>query len=192
MNRLSFILLLIAFCLTGSLFAQSKFEKESRIKPGQVPDKARLFIDSLKIQSKVKWYKEESLTATSFEAKFSLNQARYSIEFDAVGNIEDVEIETDLNELQPELKDSVYLQLSTDCKKFSIVKVQRQYTGSESDLLSGLTTNNLNPSITINYELIVRCSQEKQAGLFEYLFDDKGKLISVSEIVFKNSSHLEY
>ncbi|WP_367328263.1 hypothetical protein, partial [Lentimicrobium sp.] len=99
---------------------------------------------------------------------------------------------TDLNELRPELKESVYLQLNTDCKKFSIVKVQRQYTGSESDLLSGLTIDIHNSSLTVNSEFIVRCSPEKQAGLFEYLFDDKGKLISVSEIVFKNSSHLEY
>lgn len=191
MPNLIYILLLITFTPSSNLFAQEKFEKESRIKQKDVVAKALSFMDSLHFPNKVKWYKEEGLSGKSIEAKFKYQKALYSVEFDTLGNIEDIEIELNWDDLESNLKDSIFLQLKSNCLKHKIVKVQKQYTGSESQLLSILNPTK-NQSLTTKYELIVSCSLQKTVELFEYLFNDNGKIISISKIVFKNSSHLEY
>ncbi|PKQ44699.1 hypothetical protein [Confluentibacter flavum] len=192
MHKFFYLLLIMACTYSCNLFAQEKFEKESRIKPNDVPVKALVFIDSLNFNNKVKWYKEEGLNRKSIEGKFKHNKVRYSVEFDTLGHVEDIEIEVNWKDLRDSLKDSIFFQLRTDCLKHKIVKVQKQYTGSESQLFSILKADINNLSLTTKYELIVRCRQQNELDLFEYLFNDTGKLISTSKIVFKNSSHLEY
>jgi hypothetical protein len=184
------VLFLITFSFSINLFAQDKFEKESRIKSKEVPSKAFYFIDSLKI--KVKWYKEEGLNTKNFEAKFKHKKIKYSVEFDSLGNIEDVEIGLDWQKIKSDLRDSIQVQLQKDCSRHRISKVQRQFTGSEKDLFALLITGNNLDALTIKYEIIIRCKQQNKVNLFEYLFNDKGILISKSKIIFKNSSHLEY
>jgi hypothetical protein len=192
MYKFKFLIFLIVFSVSNNLFAQDKFEKERRIKPEDVPSKALSFIDSLNLNTKVKWYQEEGLNKKSIEAKFKRNKVRYSVEFDSLGMIEDIEIEVNWGELESSLIESISSQLQQNCSSYSIVKVQRQFTGSENDLFALLKTGNIVDLLKIKYEIIVRCKQENKVGLFEYLLNDKGKLISISKIVFKNSSHLEY
>lgn len=186
------MILLIVFSFSNTLLAQDKFEKESRIKSKQVPARALLFIDSLNLSTKVKWYKEEGLTNKSIEAKFKLNKVKYSVEFDTLGKIEDVEIEVNWEDLEPHLKDSILFHLKLDCSSHKIVKVQRQFTGSESDLLHLLKTTNIFEQVKIKYEIIISCGHQNKVDLFEYLYNYDGQLISKSKMVFKNSSHLEY
>lgn len=191
--RISVIsIFLIVFSVSNNIFAQEKFEKESRIKQKDVPSEALLFTDSLNSNTKIKWFREEGMTRKSIEAKFKQNNARYSIEFDTLGNIEDVEIEVNWQDIEPEIRDSVSVQLTLNCSKYKIVKVQKQFTGNVNDLFSLLKTGKKSEHLKIKYEIIVRCNQQKKVDLFEYLFSDKGKLISISKIVFRNSSHLEY
>ena len=132
MHKFIYIILLLVVQYSSNLYAQEKYEKESRIKQKNVPSKALLFIDSLNFKNKIKWYKEEGLYRKSFEAKFKYNKARYSVEFDTLGNIEDLEIEVDWEDLKSNISDSISLQLKIDCIKHKIVKVQKQYKGSES------------------------------------------------------------
>jgi hypothetical protein len=192
MYKFKFLMFLIVFCVSFNLSAQDKFEKESRIKPKVVPSRALQFINSLNLTTKLKWFKEEGLDKKSIEAKFKLNKAICSVEFDTLGKIEDVEIEVNWKDLKSDLKDSIFSQLKLDCSSHKIVKVQRQFTGSENDLFALLKTENILEHLEIKYEIIIRCKHQKKVDLFEYLFNNEGKLISKSKIVFKNSSHLEY
>lgn len=192
MHKLLFVILLIVTTYSNNLFAQDKFEKESRIKQKDVPPTALSFMDSLNFRAKIKWYKEEGLSKKSIEAKFKHNKTKYSIEFDTLGNIEDIEIEVNWQNLESDITDSVAMQFKLDCSKYKIVKVQKQFTGSKNELFSPLINGIHSEQLKIKYEIIVRCHQEKKVDLFEYLFNEKGKLISKSKIVFKNSSHLEY
>lgn len=187
-----FVLVLSLFFNKNRLFAQEKFEKESRLKEKQVPAKALNFLDSLQISRKIKWFKEEGLTRESIEAKFKHNKANYSIEFDIQGKIEDIEKEIDWAKLDNKLRDSISHQLSADCTKFKISKVQIQYTGSECELYSVMLAKEINKNVMAHYELIVQCKHHNTVELFEYLFSDQGKHVSHSIILFKNSSHLEY
>ena len=193
MHQLTSILLLIMFCAySGTLSAQAKFEKESRIKYKDVPAAAIRFIDAVNDKCKLKWYKEESLTGQSIEAKFRRNDAKYSVEFDTLGKVADIEVTVDWEGLNDELRTVMLSKLKSDCIDHNIVKVQKQYTGSDADLLSMLKSNTVSPYLTVKYELVVKCSRQKEVNLFEYLFNDSGKVISASKIIFKNSSHLEY
>lgn len=192
MHKLLYLILLIAITYSNNLFAQEKFEKESRIKQKDVPSNALLFMDSLNFRAKIKWYKEEGLSKKSIEAKFKHNKTKYSIEFDTLGNIEDIEIEVNWQDIESDITDSVAMQFKLDCSKYKIIKVQKQFTGSENELFSPLINGIHSEQLKIKYEIIVRCNQEKKVDLFEYLFNEKGNLISKSKIVFKNSSHLEY
>lgn len=186
------IILLIAVQYSNNLCAQEKFEKESRIRQKDVPAKALQFIESSDIKSNIKWYLEEGLNKKSIEAKFKHNNVRYSIEFDTLGNIEDMEIEAVWKDLNVQLTDSISKHLKKDCLKHKIIKVQIQYSGSETALFSKLKTSQNNQNLTINYELIVKCKLQNKTELFEYLFSESGKPLSSSKIIFKNSSHLEY
>jgi hypothetical protein len=192
MYKFKFLIFLIVFFVSYNLFAQDKFEKESRIKPKDVPSKALSFIDSLKMDTKVKWYLEEGLNKKSIEAKYKQNKVSYSIEFDSLGKIEDIEIEVNWGDLESGLRESISSQLQQNCSSHRIEKVQRQFTGSENDLFTLLNTRIIFEHLNINYEIIVRCKQLNEVDLFEYLFNNNGKLISTSKIVLKNSSQLEY
>ena len=192
MYKFKFLIFLIVFFVSYNLFAQDKFEKESRIKPKDVPSKALSFIDSLKMDTKVKWYLEEGLNKKSIEAKYKQNKVNYSIEFDSLGKIEDIEIEVNWGDLESSLRESISSQLQQNCSSHRIEKVQRQFTGSENDLFALLNTGIIFEHLNINYEIIVRCKQLNEVDLFEYLFNNNGKLISTSKLVLKNSSQLEY
>lgn len=192
MYTLKFLTILMLFSVSNKLFAQDKLEKESRIKREDVPPKALSFIDALNYQTRIKWHKEEGLSTVSVEAKFKHDKTRFSIEFDTSGEIEDAEMEMKWSDMDTELSKSITKQLQLDCAKHIIRKTQKQYTGAESALFSLLHDHTQSDDIQINYELIVKCKEQKEVHLFEYLFSEKGVLLSKSKIVFKNSSHLEY
>lgn len=186
------IILFLAVHYSNNLCAQKKFEKESRIKQKDVPFKALQFINSLELNKKVKWYQEEGFKTKSIEAKFKLNKIKYSLEFDTLGIIEDLEIEANWKGLDARLLDSIFLIIKKDCLKHKIVKLQIQYSGDESAIFTKIKTLVNNVNLTIKYELIITCKIKKNVDLYEYLFSETGKLLSISKIVFRNSSHLEY
>lgn len=192
MDKLFYLILLIGLPFSNNLFAQDKFEKESRIEQIDVPSKALFFMDSLNYKAKIKWYKEEGLTRKSIEAKFKYNKTKYSIEFDTFGNIEDIEIEVNWQDLESDISDLITKQLKQDYSKHKIVKIQKHFAGNENELFALLLNGINSEQPKIRYEIIVRCNQQKEVNLFEYLFDEKGICVTKSKIVFKNSSHLEY
>lgn len=185
------IVMLFATC-SNQLYAQQKYEKERRLKESEVPDRALNFIDSLEVGSRIKWYLEEALESTSIEAKFKLNNQRHSIEFDTTGNLEDIEIQMKWNELHEPLRDSIRFYLGEDCGKFKIRKVQIQYSGDQSILLAKIKTGGNAGNYIVRFEIVVKCRNTKNVSLFEYLFSNTGEKLSTSQIVFKNSSNLEY
>lgn len=192
MNRIIFISLIL-FSFPGiNTFAQEKIEKESRIDLTVVPKNAQSFISDLALDNKIKWYLEQGINQTTIEAKFKHNGKKYSVEFDSIGNIEDIEVEISWKDLEVGVKESIKKQLDLNCLKHKINKIQTQYLGNAKNLSFLFKQNSNTQKLETNYELIVRCNQENEVNLFEYLFNHQGKLISTSKIIFRNSSHLEY
>jgi hypothetical protein len=192
MHTAKSLFIIVACVASNLLVAQDKFEKESRIKREDVPAKALAFVDSLQLNTRFKWYQEESLSDKSIEVKFKFNKIKYSIEFDILGNIEDVEAELKPAEMTPAVLLVFVDKLKTDCSSYKIIKIQRQYIGKKLDLYNLLKFNKMSENLVVNYETVVRCKQNSKVAMFEYLFNEQGKMLSVSKITFKNSSHLEY
>lgn len=175
------------------LIAQEKYEKESRIHSEDVPQPAIMFMDSSVFShEKIKWFKEEGLEKTSFEAKFRSKKVRYSIEFDSLGIVEDIEMEVDFEVLSAVLQDRISSHLGESCTAFTIEKIQLQYSGENLVLFSSDPNKASENEFVIRYEVVVKCRNDRNVELMEYLFNDQGQPILVSKIVLKNSSHLEY
>ena len=189
---ITFLLFILIFFQAEPLNGQRKFEKESRLDIQEVPTTAIEFIDSLYVPGKIKWYLEEGFNTTSIEAKFKLNKQAYSVEFDTLGQLEDIEIKMKWKRLDHTLRDTISSELSKECKKHKIKKVQIQYSGDPQVLLSKLKSGHSDQSYLTRYELVVKCCNKKDVVLKEFLFDDAGQKLSSSEIVSKISSNLEY
>ena len=98
---------ILVFCwmISGALFAQDKIERELRVEEKVVPKEARdWFYDAFETTKRPKWYQEIFESGYSYEAKFKLKGKFYSVEFDSLGLIQDVEIEIDYNELPKEVQ----------------------------------------------------------------------------------------
>jgi signal recognition particle GTPase len=187
------VLLLLLLLFFGSeLQGQEKYERESRVRRSEVPAAALAFVDSLDYTPRVRWYLEEGLSSNSFEAKFKKNQTRYSLEFSEEGRIEDIEKEIHRKDLNPQTRQAISEYLQNDCRRFRLTKIQRQYTGSDQALFAWLQQGSRAGTLVIRYEIVVRCRSQEGVHLYEYLFDDKGRFLSRSRIVFSKSSHLEY
>jgi len=186
------ILFIFLITVSSFSFGQTKFEKETRIKEKDVPKLALSFVDTLDFNKKVKWYKETALKTTSIEAKTKYKGKKYSIEFSTDGQIEDVEVEMKFKDV-PESAKAKIMQLFTGTYKiFGVEKIQIQYTGNRNALISYLKNNKAIEAITVNYEIVINARVNKSFKRFEYLFNNKGKLLSQAEIIIKNTDNIEY
>ena len=195
MIRYRIYLLLFALFTVFMAQGQYKYEREYRIKKNQFPDKAHALLKShIKEARKVKYYREVDSTKVSYEAKFKLARLFYSAEFDADGNLEDVEVlikEVDIpNESLAAIKD----YLSSNFRKHRILKIQQQYPvsafESPEETLRNAFQNLLLP--VIKYELIVAAKKDKRFEDFEILFDSDGKFISSRKSLPANYDHILY
>ncbi|MDT8413890.1 MAG: hypothetical protein RQ735_00815 [Flavobacteriaceae bacterium] len=190
---LRFYTLLCGLLILGTypLIGQTKFEKESRAKESEVPDAAKAFVSSLTEIKNLKWYKEISTSGQSIEAKFKKNKAKYSVEFDTLGNLEDVEKTVDWETLTRMQQEKIIRGLDAVFSKFSIQKVQLQYKGSLEDLANLIQTDQRSLKIELAFELIVKGTKEEKRQ-YEILFLESGHMHSINEIIFKSADHLVF
>jgi hypothetical protein len=185
-------------CFAGlSLSAQNKFESEQRIDRSKVPAPALRFVDSF-THEKVKWYLETGLTSTTVEAKFKKEKRKYSIEFDSIGEIEDVEIVLSENELSVHVKRAIQGHLDSSFQRSRLRKVQIQFRG-DALKMKQLAIFHLDQIPIFSRDLKVRYEIElkgkprgERPRLYEYTFNEKGNFLFRKTIVFRNADHLEY
>lgn len=174
------------------VLAQSKYEKEVRIRERYVPQIARDFVDQLNLGSRIKWYQEFGKDTYSFEAKTRYNGSRISIEFSYIGVFEDVEIEVKITEVPHEIRSKIIDFLNDSYPKYQIDKIQVQYSGSEEAVLAQFTNKTHTHGLVIRYELVLSAKKDGQYSLFEYLFSENGSFVSRNKIVLKTTDNLEY
>lgn len=188
--------LLFSWCLvicSLSARTQEKAEKEFRLKLEEVPVAARQFIDQTNEASSFKWYKEIGLNTSSIEAKAKIDGKRYSVEFDSLGEIEDVEVEIEWESLRENIRSVICGKLSSDFTKFKLVKVQQQFTGDASALISVINSRKKETKgLTIKYEIVLEGKTESEITPYEYTFDAQGQFVKRLKIVSRNIDNLEY
>lgn len=184
------IILSLLCLLFSTSYAQVKYEKESRLKSTKVPKKAHDFIDvDLEIKQ-LKWYKEESFEGVSIEAKFKVDKKKYSVEFDTLGQLEDVEIEIEESEIPELVLIQINKTLSEECKRFKVLKIQKQLKGNINSLIGIKDLNGM--SYLSGYELVIKGICSEGVSLYEYFFNEKGVLNSNKKIILNSTEHLEY
>lgn len=191
---LKFILALLLSSAALTAFAQNqkKYEKEVRIEESEVPANALEFVNSMKISSKIKWYKEHGLKDTSFEAKTKYRGERLSIEFSDDGTFEDLEIQKSMEVVESEAYEEIREYFESELSKYSIKKIQFQYVGDEDDVLEFFLEGELEDDVKLNYEIVISTKVDGSFTMFEFLFDDEGEFIRKSKIIQKMSDNIEY
>ncbi|MCV6628577.1 MAG: hypothetical protein OIF50_01830 [Flavobacteriaceae bacterium] len=183
---MKYALLWICFGMMCQLGAQGKYEKESRTSTDKVPQKAVIFVQKLPLKKKIKWYKEQQLDTISFEAKTKHKGSLYSIEFAADGSLEDVEVLVPWRKLPKGLQNTITSHLERNFKKYTIVKVQKQFKGNDKQILNWFLKEGKGPNLA--WELVVRTKKTQ----WEYLFDGEGKFLHKEIFVQLATDHLDF
>jgi len=188
---ISIILFLTAFNYT---IAQIKYEKEYKLNQEQVPRIALDFVDKLGFEKKVKWYKEEAIDKTSIEAKTKHFSKKYSVEFNSDGEIEDIEIKIESEEVPTEVYQSILQYLNTNYQKVKICKIQLQLSGESNALIQTINNQDFkdNSNITTRYEIVLNAKESREYQKLEYLFNHQGDMLRKAVILLKNTDNLEY
>lgn len=177
--------------IAGPLFAQDKIEREFRVKEKEVPKEAREWLDdAFETTKRPKWYQEVFESGYSYEAKFKLKGKFYSVEFDSLGWIQDVEIEIDFKELPKEVQMGLEAYLSADYKSSDVKRIQIQYSGNPDDLEDFFDENSLEGILT-RYEIeFIGLDEAGGSELWEGLFSEDGKLVMKRKIILTSSENL--
>jgi hypothetical protein len=189
-RNLIFILLFFGM-ISGPLFAQDKIERELRVKEKEVPKEAKDWLyDAFETTKRPKWYQEVFESGYSYEAKFKLKGKFYSVEFDSLGWIQDVEIEIDFKELPNEVQAGLEAYLSADYRSSDIKRIQIQYSGKPDDLEDFFDENSLEGILT-RFEIeFIGLDETGHSGLWEGLFSEEGKLVRRRKIILTSSENL--
>jgi hypothetical protein len=166
-------------------FAQLKYERESRLSEQKVPPTAREFLDLVSKHS-IRWYEEEAYgNRHTVEAKFKYKGQRYSVEFDSLGQLEDIEIRI------PKLPKVVMDQLSKTLNtKFRIQKIQQQYSGNIKQF-SALFERDIS-MLQVRYELVIKLKENGKWHLYEILINEDGDVERKDKIILRNTDQLEF
>lgn len=188
--RIALLIVILQFC--NSAYSQSKFEKEIRIPTDSVPIPALTFVNNVPFDKKIRWYKEFSLKESSLEAKTRFRGSKYSIEFDLAGNLQDIEVKRKWNSLPKSVRQKMEHYLNDKFSKYSITKLQYQYSGQTQQLLESLQLSTFNDALTLRYEVVIHAKSEGKFKRFEILFDKQGSFLKSAVILIKNTVNIEF
>jgi hypothetical protein len=178
-EKLIFLLVISLFPLIS--FSQEKVEREVGIKASKVPNPAKEWLfDAFEEIKKPKWYLEYSQNGKAFEAKFLFKSYFYSVKFDSMGALMDVEIEIDQKEVPENTWAQIHSYFESTYEEIKIQKIQRQLIGDES-VVEDYFDEDEREGVTIRYEIVFDGKNESWAK-WEALFDDQGKLISIIRV----------
>ncbi|MGK0253981.1 MAG: hypothetical protein ACI9OE_001466 [Mariniflexile sp.] len=172
--------------------AQHKYEREYRIKSEIIPQSAREFIDSIGSDSKIKWYKEISLNDITIEAKFKYNKKKFSIEFDTLGVLQDVEFVIKKREIIPVVYNKIEHKLDSMYQKWKFQKIQIGYRGRCKDIITVINKNEPTDLIKVSYEIVLKGKTLGNLQLYEITFNEQGEIQAVLQIIQDKADHLEY
>lgn len=186
-------LFLFLVCFTSGLMAQEKVEREYRITPDQVPQKAQQLVDQFTTETNIKWIQEVGLENTTIEAKFVVDGNRYSIEFTREGILEDVEVVVAFSSIPENTRDTISAYLNTHYDYMKIEKVQIQFV-AEVLLVRPLTRKVLFESGSIpSYELVVKTRNRGEKAIrYELLFTASGELLSRTKVISRSDNILRF
>lgn len=184
------ILITMAMLFIKTSLAQAKVEVEKKVSSDLVPNKALQFIEQIEDKKQLKWIKEISEEGVHFEAKFK-KKKRYSIEFDSIGVLLDVEVNDPKIEHRENFERVLQTELKTD--RFIIMKVQHQWMSPNHSLLIESVNKEIRvDKVQLKYELEIKTKGEDGIHYFEILLDEDLKVVKKRPIEDSNTDNLMY
>lgn len=187
-----YVLLIFFLFATVPISAQEKREYERAISLEDAPEKALYWIESsFPDVNKIKWYEEFNSGLQSFEAKFTWQGYKRSIEFDEYGALEDIESLISFREIPREARQRLIRYFQQHYEKYKVRRVQCQLSGKPGDVLIALKSND-SAGVSKRYEVEYYGKTEDENQLWEGLFSDSGQLISKRKVVVRSVDNLTY
>lgn len=182
---------IVIFILFSCHLHAQKIEREFRISESEFPQLAVNYLKHYELDlKKIKWFKEIQNNVLSYEAKVKVQKHLYSVEFDSLGKIEDIEKLVSFKKLPVETQKVLSTSLEKKLGKYKIIKTQIQYSEIEEETkrLEHLSPQNS----TVRYEIELFYKDDKSKKLFEYLLSDNGEIISFREVLIRSTENLTY
>ena len=194
LDIMKFNILLFILCCSIS-FSQNKDEKEERIQLSDFPEIAKTYFNFISHDAKyLKFYKETDGEKQSFEAKFKVDKLYYSVEFDTLGKLEDIEMVIKKKYIDKNIYKEIDNYFNSTFKKTRIIKIQKQFVNKTSkndkQFIRNIIENPENKHT--HFEIIAEIKTKKIHELREFTFDRNGKFKKSRVVTTSSYEHALY
>lgn len=196
------------FAFTSISYAQEigeKYEREEKIKQKDFPKPALELIDPiLKKGKRTRFFKDYEKETYFFEVKTLYKDEKISIKFFKDGSLLDIEILKELNELPEEIQEKLSQYFQSNYKKYKLNRIQIQYNREEEyedgefeidddeEYVEEFLEMDLEDLI-IKYEIEAEIVDEDNVrGFFEFLFNTKGEIVQIKNIIKRADDNVLY
>ena len=192
MKKFSLLLLLFASIIC---YSQEKNEKEERISASEFPLIARTYFNTISQDvNYLKFYRETDGDKKSFEVKFKYKKEHYSVEFDTLGKLEDIEVVIKKRHVPKVPKAAIWKYFENNFRKTTIVKVQKQYVNttnaSDNNFIQRILEKPYNKHT--HFEIIAEIKTKETHELREFTFDRHGKFEKSRKVTTSSYEHALY
>lgn len=188
--------LLLTVLMILPIFASSqdkKIEKEEDVDRDQMPAIAQQYlrINLPRDINKLRFYHETDGEKESYEAKFKFQGNRFSVEFNEMGHLEDIEVQIKKRNLDKQIINNIEYYLESQHDRYKIEKIQAQYLSPEKvDDVTMQRAKKIDDLKPDNYEIIVATKNQGKLKKFEMLFDPAGNFVNEREIIRNSYDYL--
>lgn len=143
---------------------------------------------------RIRFYKEIDSSIVSYKAKFKKDRLFYSLDFNSIGELEDIVLMIERVDMPEEVYKTISDYLRRECPNFKIRRLHQQYPLSEGEEIDKVMRDAFQNLILpyIKYGLITSCRLDKGREEFEYLFDAGGQFLSRRKSLPPNYDHILY
>lgn len=192
-----FLIFFLVSCLGPlTILAQQsipfKNEVQTKVAKSNFPTRALLAIEEVKKVNELKLYSQVSRGEHLFEANFIKKDCDFSVTFDALGALKELEVVISLNSISPsEVQGAIRDYLASEFKQSAVIRVGQQFVPQEhngkknlvEDLIDDFFDGNIGKKHMVNYVLEISGKRtEDTTKLFELIFDSRGHLKSMRRI----------
>lgn len=175
------------------VYSQTKVEYEKRIDESEIPSALReKLYNCFDKKVKIKWFFQKDGQKEVFEAKFKYNEHFYSVEFNLMKVIQNVEIIITENELKKTTLEAIHTKISKEFKDFSILKMQREYRGNPEDLYNVIGLKRYSKKLDIFYDIELNVKQNRRRQKYEMILDENFNINLIRKVKLKSTDILDY
>ncbi|MDZ7774878.1 MAG: hypothetical protein U5L09_04310 [Bacteroidales bacterium] len=121
-----------------------------------------------------------------------MHKTLYSIEFDSVGNLLDVEFIVNFDNLEQSVQRNSESQLESTYKRYRIIKIQKQYSGTPEVLKQLVNKQSSSENHITKYEIVLSGKKESYRKKYELTTNSEGTVEEVVRIIPPEMNNLIY